>query len=74
MQRAFWDSLQEKLDEDPPDYSHALVLFQEVKEVCKLSDIKVLNLMKLKCLVARRLFKKENMFYQETSFSCTFFQ
>ena len=33
MFRAFWDSLQEKLDQDPPDFGHALTLLQEVKEV-----------------------------------------
>lgn len=33
MHKAFWDVLEEKLREDPPDYSHALVLLLEVKEV-----------------------------------------
>jgi len=33
MHKAFWDVLEEKLREDPPDCSHALVLLQEVKEV-----------------------------------------
>ena len=33
MKLAFWDALQEKLREDPPDYSHAIVLLEEVKEV-----------------------------------------
>ena len=33
MHKAFWDSLAESLREDPPDYSHALVLLKEVKEV-----------------------------------------
>ncbi|KAM9409145.1 T-complex protein 11-like protein 1 [Pholidichthys leucotaenia] len=28
---AFWDSLQEQLSSDPPNYSHAVVLLQEVK-------------------------------------------
>jgi hypothetical protein len=37
MQKAFWDALQEKLQEDPPDFSHAMVLLQEVKEVFVLS-------------------------------------
>lgn len=32
MHKAFWDVLEEKLREDPPDYSHALVLLLEVKE------------------------------------------
>lgn len=33
VHRAFWDSLQEQLNRDPPDYSHAVVLLQEVKTV-----------------------------------------
>ncbi|KAK3593201.1 hypothetical protein CHS0354_002727 [Potamilus streckersoni] len=32
MHKAFWDALETKLREDPPDYTHALVLIQEVKE------------------------------------------
>ncbi|XP_041638568.1 T-complex protein 11-like protein 2 [Cheilinus undulatus] len=31
VHRAFWDSLQEQLNSDPPNYSHAVVLLQEVK-------------------------------------------
>jgi len=33
MHRAFWDSLAESLRADPPDYTHALVLLKEIKEV-----------------------------------------
>jgi len=33
MHKVFWDSLAESLQEDPPDYTHALVLLKEVKEV-----------------------------------------
>ncbi|XP_076467122.1 T-complex protein 11-like protein 1 [Babylonia areolata] len=33
MHKAFWDSLESKLAQDPPDFSHALVLIEEVKEV-----------------------------------------
>ena len=33
MHKAFWDVLDEKLNEDPPDYNHALILLKEVKEV-----------------------------------------
>jgi len=33
MHKAFWDSLAESLREDPPNYTHALVLLKEVKEV-----------------------------------------
>uniref|UniRef100_A0A3B4FAK9 T-complex 11 n=1 Tax=Pundamilia nyererei TaxID=303518 RepID=A0A3B4FAK9_9CICH len=31
VHRAFWDSLQEQLNSDPPNYSHAVLLLQEVK-------------------------------------------
>lgn len=33
VHRAFWDSLQEQLNSDPPNYSHAVLLLQEVKTV-----------------------------------------
>ena len=33
VHRAFWDAFQEKISEDPPDFSQAVVLIQEVKEV-----------------------------------------
>nr|KAG5711122.1 hypothetical protein BaRGS_004766 [Batillaria attramentaria] len=32
MHKAFWDALEAKLSDDPPDYSHAMVLIEEVKE------------------------------------------
>ncbi|KAJ8315429.1 hypothetical protein KUTeg_007579 [Tegillarca granosa] len=32
VHKAFWDAFQEKLNEDPPDYGHAVVLIAEVKE------------------------------------------
>lgn len=32
VRRAFWDAFQAKLDEDPPDFSHALVLIEEIRE------------------------------------------
>ncbi|XP_029989550.1 T-complex protein 11-like protein 1 [Sphaeramia orbicularis] len=31
VHRAFWDSLQEQLSSDPPEFSHAIILLQEVK-------------------------------------------
>ncbi|GAA6216820.1 T-complex protein 11-like protein 2 [Lates japonicus] len=31
VHRAFWDSLQEQLNCDPPNYNHAVILLQEVK-------------------------------------------
>jgi len=33
MHKAFWDVLAESLREDPPDFTHALALLKEVKEV-----------------------------------------
>lgn len=33
VHRAFWDSLQEQLNSDPPNYTHAVTLLQEVKTV-----------------------------------------
>lgn len=33
MHKAFWNLLAKKLAEDPPDYSHALILLTEIKEV-----------------------------------------
>ncbi|XP_018406006.1 PREDICTED: T-complex protein 11-like protein 1 isoform X1 [Cyphomyrmex costatus] len=32
MHKAFWNLLAEQLAEDPPDYSHALILMKEIKE------------------------------------------
>ncbi len=33
VHRAFWDSLQEQLSSDPPNYNHAVILLHEVKTV-----------------------------------------
>uniref|UniRef100_A0A3P9HGZ4 T-complex 11 n=1 Tax=Oryzias latipes TaxID=8090 RepID=A0A3P9HGZ4_ORYLA len=33
VHRAFWDSLQEELNRQPPNYNHAVVLLQEVKSM-----------------------------------------
>lgn len=33
LHKAFWDSLKEELSKTPPDYSHAIRLIQEIKEV-----------------------------------------
>ena len=33
MHKAFWDLLQEQIDCDPPEYSQALVLLTEVKQM-----------------------------------------
>lgn len=32
IHKAFWDAFQEKITQDPPEYSHAVVLIEEVKE------------------------------------------
>ncbi|KAL4233545.1 T-complex protein 11 [Mactra antiquata] len=32
MHKAFWDAFEEKINEDPPDFGHAVVLINEVKE------------------------------------------
>ena len=37
MHKAFWTLLEEQLKEDPPNYTQALVLLKEIKEV-SLSD------------------------------------
>lgn len=33
VHKAFWDSFEAKIKEDPPDFSHAIVLIAEVKEL-----------------------------------------
>ena len=33
MQKAFWDALELKLAADPIDFSHAVVLIEEIREV-----------------------------------------
>lgn len=33
VHKAFWDVFQEKISEDPPDFSHAVVLIGDVKQV-----------------------------------------
>lgn len=33
MKQAFWDLLREQLHENPPDYSQALVLLEDIKKV-----------------------------------------
>jgi len=33
MHKAFWDALEASISEDPPNYRHACVLIQDVKEV-----------------------------------------
>lgn len=38
MHKAFWNLLAEQLAEDPPTYTQALVLLQEVKEVIYLHE------------------------------------
>lgn len=33
VHKAFWDHLESELNEDPPEYKHAIKLFEEIKEV-----------------------------------------
>ncbi|XP_042325008.1 T-complex protein 11-like protein 2 isoform X1 [Sceloporus undulatus] len=33
VHQAFWDRLEEDLNEDPPEYEHAIKLFEEIKEI-----------------------------------------
>lgn len=33
MHKVFWDVFAQNLQEDPPDYSHAMVLLSEIREV-----------------------------------------
>lgn len=35
MKKAYWDKLREDFSEEPPDYSHALVLLADIKRVSK---------------------------------------
>ena len=38
VHKAFWDKLREELNQDPPVFSQALSLIQEVQEVCLLDQ------------------------------------
>lgn len=38
MHKAFWDSLEAELSENPPSYSHAIKMVGEIKEVMKNSE------------------------------------
>lgn len=33
VHKAFWDHLESELNEDPPEYEHAIKLFEEIREV-----------------------------------------
>ncbi|XP_058660457.1 T-complex protein 11-like protein 2 isoform X4 [Ammospiza caudacuta] len=33
VHKAFWDHLESELNEDPPEYKHAIKLFEEIKEI-----------------------------------------
>lgn len=39
MHKIFWDLLREQLNSDPPEYSQALTLLTEIREVCTISFI-----------------------------------
>lgn len=34
MHKAFWELLREQLNNDPPEYSQAMILLKEIQEVC----------------------------------------
>lgn len=34
MHQAYWDKLKEDFAQDPPDYSHAVMLLEDIKKVC----------------------------------------
>lgn len=34
MHKAFWELLREQLKSDPPEYSQAMILLSEIREVC----------------------------------------
>lgn len=34
MHKAFWEMLREQLNSDPPEYSQAMILLAEIREVC----------------------------------------
>lgn len=38
VHQAFWDRLEEDLNEDPPEYEHAIKLFEEIKEASLVLD------------------------------------
>lgn len=33
VHKAFWDSLESELNDDPPEYEHAIKLLEEIREV-----------------------------------------
>ena len=43
MHQAFWDGLKEKLYADPPDFTPAMNLIEEVKEVRRLSHLQLVK-------------------------------
>lgn len=36
MHKAFWELLREQLNSDPPEYSQAMILLTEIREVCSI--------------------------------------
>ena len=59
VHKAFWDKLSAELKEDPPNYTQALVLIGDVKEVCFCSLLVKLNV----CCGDLGNEKKLNIFY-----------
>jgi len=33
VHKAFWDSLESELNDDPPEYDHAIKLLEEIRDV-----------------------------------------
>lgn len=36
MHKAFWELLRDQLNSDPPEYSQAMILLTEIREVCSI--------------------------------------
>lgn len=46
MHKAFWELLREQLNSDPPEYSQAMILLAEIREVCtviSLFSVKIIH-------------------------------
>lgn len=43
MHKAFWEILREHLNSDPPEYSQAMTLLTEIREVCLIIILVTVN-------------------------------
>lgn len=43
MHKAFWDSLEENLKQDPPDFTHALIVIADLRKVIILCSYIIKN-------------------------------